>query len=253
MHENKQEKQIVLVVEGDTSQQFFACVFLQRLNYHAFPVKTAEEALRIMELTVPLLVMTELVLPLMSGIDLLRTIKQDPRISKVPVLIYTSDSSPSSRQACEQAGCAGYLTRPADHNQVYAAVQRATENTPRHFVRLATQLDVIVESGAAAGGGEKKEKVTAISEDGMYVSMPNPLPIGSMATFTLFLDRALAWGIRVEGTVRCSDVSNDPAKLTGIGVKFTQIRPEDKASIRTFIEKKLMEGIEVVGKVSPGR
>ncbi len=242
------EKKIVLVVDGDCSKQFFTCVLLQRLKYHVFPVKTAEEAMIIMELTIPLLIMTEIALPQMSGIELLKDVKQNPRTNSVPVLIYTSLESPSYRQACEQAGCAAYLMQPADHNQLYEAVQMATEpasRTPRRFVRLTTSLDVIVEGGVLPTGGEKKEKVTAISEQGMYVSAQNPLPYGSTSSFTLYLDRSLAWGIRVEGKVIYSVPAGDPQKTVGMGVKFTQIRPEDRESIRLFIAKKLMDGIAV--------
>ena len=153
------EKKIVLVVDGDCAKQFYACVLLQRLKYHVFPVKTAEEALLILELTIPLLIVTEIALPQMSGIELLKNVKQNPRTRGVPVLIYTSLKAPSYRQSCEQAGCAAYLVQPADHNQLYEAVQRSTEptsHTPRRFVRLTTSLDVIVEGASSPEGGEKK-------------------------------------------------------------------------------------------------
>jgi two-component system cell cycle response regulator DivK len=242
------EKKIVLVVDGDCAKQFFTCILLQRLKYHVFPVKTAEEAMIIMELTLPLLIMTEIALPHKSGIELLKNVKRNPRTNGVPVLIYTSENSPADRQECEQAGCAAYLVQPVDHNRLYEAVQMATEpstRTPRRFVRLATSLDVIVESGPLTTGGEIKEKVTAISEHGMFVSAQNPLPYGSTSLFTLYLDRSLAWGIRVEGKVIYSVRVGDPQKTAGMGVKFTQIRPEDRESIRLFIAKKLMEGIAV--------
>ena len=239
------EKRIVLVVDGDCMHQFLTSVFLQRLNYHAFPVKTAEEALMIMELTEPLLVMTEITLPKMNGIDLLKSIKRNPRTEKVPVLIYTALQAPFYQEACETAGCAGYVTQPADNNRIYEAIQRATEATPRSFVRLATSLDVIVEGAAQREGGEKREQVTAISEFGMFVSTTTPLARWTIVPFTLFLDRSLAWGIRVEGTVLYSHASAGIGETPGMGVKFTQIRLEDRESIRVFIAKKLMQGIAI--------
>jgi CheY-like chemotaxis protein/Tfp pilus assembly protein PilZ len=244
--ETEPGKRIILVVDGDCAKQFFTCILLQRLQYHAFPVKTAEEALMIMELTTPLLVVTEIALPQMSGIEFLKKIKLNPRTSGVPVLICTSLKSPSYRQACEQAGCDVYLVQPIDHNRLYEAIQMATEpasRTPRRFVRLTTSLDVIVEGNVLTTGGEKREKVTAISEHGMYVSAQNPLPYGATSLFTLYLDRSLAWGIRVEGKVIYSVPAGEPQKTAGMGVKFTQIRPEDRESIRLFISKKLLDGI----------
>lgn len=241
-------QKIIIVVDSDCAKQFFTCILLQRLKYHVFPVKTAEEALMIIKLTIPLLIITEITLPQMNGIELLQSIRQNPRTKGVPVLIYTSLNSSLYRQSCEQAGCAAYITQPADHNQLYEAVQRVTEpksRTPRRFVRLTTSLDVIVEGVVLPDGGEKKEKVTAISEHGMFVMAQNPLPYGSTSSLTLYLDRSLAWGIRLEGKVIYSVPAGDPDKTVGMGVKFTQIRPEDRESIRLFITKKLMEGIAV--------
>jgi CheY-like chemotaxis protein len=238
------ERQIVLVVDGDSTRRFLTSILLQRLDYLVFPVKTAEEALMIMEICNPLLIMTELALPQMSGLEFLRTVKRNPLTGAVPVVVYTALTDPSYRRACEEAGCAGYLTQPADHNKLYEAVQKATER-PRRVVRLATSLDVIVEGAAMREGGRKKELVSAISEHGMYIATENPLARGAVAPFTLFLDRSLAWGIRVECTVLYSYSHEEKGQPAGMGVKFTQIRPEDREAIRVFIGRKLLEGIAV--------
>ena len=247
---SEREKKIVLVVDGDLARQFFTTVLLQRLKYHVFPVKTAEEAIMVLEFTMPLLIITEITLPQMNGIELLKNVKQDARFKDVPTIVYTAVKDPSMRAACVQAGCAVYLTQPADHNQMYEAVQKATEAAPRQFVRLATSLDVIVEGGPSSTG-ETKEQVTAISEHGVYISTPAPLPFGTTTTFTLFLDRARAWGIRVVGKVLYSHRAGDPGKHPGMGVKFEQIRPEDSEAIRIFIRTQLVEGIARAIKTSP--
>jgi two-component system cell cycle response regulator DivK len=245
MTESGSEKGIVLVVDGDFERRFLTAVSLQRLDYHVFPVKSAEEALMALELTSPIIVITDITLPQMSGTELLRSIKARPDLKDVPVLIYTALKDPSYRKACEEAGCAGYLLQPADHNQLYEAIQRATEDLPRHVVRLATSLDVIVEGEALREGAGKKERVTAISEHGMYVATPEPLARGAVALFTLFLDRSTAWGIRVEGTVLYANADGGQDNPAGMGVKFTEIRPEDRAAVRNFIGKKILAGIAV--------
>lgn len=247
----EREKQIILVVDGDGTRQFFTTIFLQRFNYHVFPVKTAEAALMITELTVPLLVITDITLPQMNGVDLLKTLKRNPRTRDVPLLIYTGLKSPAYREECKQAGCAGYLTEPADHNQLYEAVQKATETTPRHYVRLDTSLDVIVETSPIDGSGERREKVTALSEHGMFVSSQQPLPYGSISPFTLLLDRAAAaWKIKVEGKILYSYTITGSGKLPGMGVKFTEIRADDREAIRNFIREQLMAGLATPIKTS---
>jgi CheY-like chemotaxis protein/Tfp pilus assembly protein PilZ len=234
----KRQKQVLLLVDADIQNRFYTDLVLQRLGYQVFSVKTGEEALVVMEMTAPLAVLTDVTLPQMSGIELLKQIKQGERSRDIPVIFCTAMRDPSLRAECSAAGAAGFLVQPADHNQLYEAVQHATEGTPRRFIRLATMLDVIVEDGSM-----RKEKVTAISEHGMYVNTDQPLPRGTTVPFVLFLDRSLAWGIRVEGTVlysRSSGAENTPA---GMGVKFTQIRPDDRDQIGNFIQRTLMQGL----------
>jgi two-component system alkaline phosphatase synthesis response regulator PhoP len=234
-------KKVILIVDGDAMSQFYTSVILQRFDYHVFPVRTAEEALMIMEVTMPLLIITEITLPKMSGVDLLTRLKKDPRTRDVPVLIYAAQKTQGQRDACIQAGCAGYLAHPADHNQLYEAVQKATETTPRHFVRLATWLDVIV---STPGVGDQSAFITAISEHGMFVGTPSPLPHGAAAMFTMQLPKLPNGGIQLQGKVLYSQ-SGGPGKKPGMGVKFLQVKPEVSALIRTFIEIKLHEGLAV--------
>lgn len=234
-----QDKKIVLVVDGDSTARFFTSVYLLRLDYHVFSVATAEEALRIMELVLPLIVITEIALPQMDGIALLKALKEDRGRQRVPVLVYTSIKDPAAKRACEQAGCDGFLTQGPDHNVLYEAVQRATENKPRHFIRLATWLDAVV---SLPGGGDQTALVTAISEQGMFVSMANPLPHGAQAFFTVHLPKVAPGGIRIPGQVLYSHAGG-AGRTQGVGVKFLSLPPQDAMRIKTFIQEKLTTGL----------
>lgn len=242
--QNEDRKKIVLIVDADVVNQFYTSALLQRLNYQVFPVKTAEDALLIMELTVPFLIITEVTLPKMSGIDLLKHIKQDSRTRDVPVLIYTAVKASSSRDACLQAKCSGYLIHPADENQLFDAVQKATEITPRRYVRLATSLDVIYTTPT---GKMQGAMVTAISEHGMFISTLNPLPKGTMAQFTVYLSKLSGSVVNVQGQVIYS-LAGESAKSPGMGVKFQQVGPDVSESLRAFVKDILAQGIMPPGK-----
>jgi len=245
-HDQGHQKAFVLVVDADSVQQLKTSLFLQRLDYHAFSVKTAEDALTILGYTLPQLVITDVTLPQMSGFDLLTKIKENKRTREIPVLMYTALQDPAYRQVSMQAGCAGYLVRPIEPNQLYAEIQKATESFPRQFVRLNTLLEVIVGAEGIPGFAVRKEKVTALSENGMYVSTPVPLPFGTVFPFTLFLKAEQDKGVNVEGKVLYShDGKTGDVKQSGMGVKFTLIRPEDSGLIKTYIKEKLTEGIAV--------
>lgn len=94
---NDMEQQVVLVVDGTTERRFCTCLYLQRAGYRVFPVGRGEDAMHVMKLTKPLIVITEIVLPVMNGIDLLRRMKEESWTRHVPVLVYTTIGDPAYR------------------------------------------------------------------------------------------------------------------------------------------------------------
>lgn len=244
MFEDVSIKQIVLVVDGRPMRHFYTSVFLQRLKYHVIMAKTAEDGFLFMELTVPLVVIVNIDLPDLNGLELLKRMKKSRRTRDVPVIIYTSNKDSVIQRECEQAGCASYLRHPASLDELYQAVQKATEKRPRRFVRLDTVLDVTMADGNSLFSPESKAYIAAISEIGMFVSTDKSLPYGSTRTFTFFLPNAPGWVMRVDGQVVHNHTSKDAHKQPGIGIKFVRIGDQEKEFIREFIRQKMMEGLE---------
>ena len=238
---NERKKRLLLVVDGDTSQLYYTGILLQRLEYTVYPIKTAEEALEIMGITMPSLVLTEAKLPHMSGQDFLRAIKQNPRLRSIPVIMYSGATTPACIKDCEADGCAAYLAKPLDADALYAAIQKATETTPRNYVRVKTSLRVIVGADKAAAEARGNEFITALSENGMYVSTTTPLPAGTRIPMIIFLqDRPVS----VECLVLYSFTNNTgPLRMPGMGIKFVHIDPSDKELIRSFIGKGITNNI----------
>jgi CheY-like chemotaxis protein/Tfp pilus assembly protein PilZ len=238
------KKPLVLVVDGDLARMFITGIVLQRLDYHVATVNSAEDALMIMNLAQPQVILTEVALPSLSGIDLLKRIKARSGTNAIPVIVYTHLDDPACRQACFQAGCAGYLTDPVDPEQLYVAVQAATEQTPRHFVRLKTSLQVVVGKAGIPGFTVRTCQVSALSENGMFVSMDRPLPYGTVLPFTLHLHETGSDTIAVEGRVLYSHQGGkDQSRQPGIGVKFTLISEQDRTRLRSFLREQLMSGV----------
>jgi len=242
----ERKKLLVLLVNNNMVSQFTTSVILQRLNYLVFTVKTAEEALIAISIASPQIVLTDVTLPEMNGIALLQRLKREKGTKDIPVIIYTKQLDPATRQSCLQAGCSGYLVYPANPNQLYETIQQVTEATPRHFVRLNTSLEIIVGKEGIPGHRVRKERITALSVNGMYVNTENPLPYGTILPFTIFLQNTPEGSICIEGKVLYShDGKGSWVTQPGMGVSFTSVRPEDRILIENFIQEKLMEGIAV--------
>jgi CheY-like chemotaxis protein len=236
----ERKERLLLVVDGEASQLYYTGMLLQRLAYAIYTAKTAEEALEIMAITLPSLVLAEVSLPQMDGIEFLKQIKNNPRTKDIPVVVYTSKQEPAVRDACFAAGCSAYLVKPIDPETLYASIQKITEPTPRNFVRLAIRLKVII-GDEATGGAPTEEYITALSENGMYVSTSRPQKAGTWLPIILMLKDAR---IRIVGNVLYSfEAGQGPLRTPGMGVKFERILPDDLKLIHQFINEQLTHDI----------
>lgn len=234
------KNRILFVVDGDAAYLYFTGMMLQRLDYNVYTAKSAEETLEVIPFAQPLLILTELTLPNMSGLELLRKVKSNPKTKDLPVIIYTSSPDPAVKYRCQEAGCAAFLKKPFDPDELYAAVQSATEDTPRSYARVRTCLSVIL--GDERDGTRLADScITALSENGMYVTTPAPLPAGTQMPLTIFLGDAK---ITVVGIVLYSFRSGEgPLGTSGMGIKFLHVKPEHRAALSAFVKKELTHDI----------
>jgi CheY-like chemotaxis protein len=234
-------KQFALLVDGFVKDLFSTGIILQRLDYDVYIVNSAEDALRIMEAASPALVITELTLPRMSGLELLVRIKQDPKTREIPVIIHTANRDPKQESHCLAAKCAAFLKKPAEPDALYASIQHATEITPRQYIRLRTLLPANVGGRAAAGDDSGTEYVSELSEKGIFVHTLSPRPINTVVPVTMMIH---SMPVRLKATVLYSiAMSPGLTKEPGMGMKFFEISPTDLELIRNFIKGQIMKDI----------
>lgn len=237
----ERQKRLLVVVDGQAVHLFYTSILLQRLGYHIHALKTAEDALEIMNAADPALVLTEISLSGLNGVELLKKIKHDPQTYKVPVIILTSSRDQAIKSVCLQEGCAAYLQKPVDPDVLYAAIQKETETVPRKFIRLQTRLNVKVGDEEITANSVIDDYITALSEQGMFISTLKPKPVGIQIPITIFFEESR---IKVEGMVIYSFKREDgPLKTPGMGIKIVRIDPDDQRMIRTIITKEITKGL----------
>ena len=230
------KKRYLVVVDGNPSELFSTGMILQRLDYTIFTASTAEDGLRFMEIARPSAIITELLLPKMSGMDLLNRVKQDAQTRNIPVIVHTHMKDPKVEELCMVAGCASFLRKPVDPNTLYRSVQYAIETTPRHYIRFKTCLPVLIDDGAK-GSSASTECVTALSENGIYIRTNQSRPVNSMLPITILVP-----GRRVKAramVLYCVSGVGGPLKEPGMGMKFVEISGEDREFIRKVIKDEI--------------
>jgi len=232
------DRRSLLVVDSSASHIFFMGTMLRKLDYNVRSAMNVDDALRAMTDALPSLVLMDTALPAKSGIVMLTEMRQSPQLRTVPVIVHSSESDSSVREACLSAGATDFYKKPTDFNVLYSAIQAATESVPRTSIRIDTQLKAEIKSMA---GATRKEQVTALSEGGCYVCSNVPEPVHTVLTLALFIkNRELYVSAAVQYS---STMIGGQHKTPGMGMKFINIRPEDRIFVREYIKDQIARDI----------
>ena len=113
----------ILVVDDNESHRSLAKMTLERWNFNVRLAKDGEEALGILEDLDPDLVLLDMVMPKMDGLEVLKTLRARPRNVHLPVMLVTSSNDEATAHACFDAGATDFITKPYTLPQLIARVR----------------------------------------------------------------------------------------------------------------------------------
>jgi CheY-like chemotaxis protein len=70
------------------------------------------------------IVLLDIRMPKVDGIEVLRRVKADPELRMFPVIMLTTTDDVREVQRCHQIGCSGYIQKPVDYNKFAEAIRR---------------------------------------------------------------------------------------------------------------------------------
>ena len=103
----------VLIVDDNADQARPLALILRHSGYDAQFVESGEAALRRLREQVPGLMIVDLMMPGMTGIDVLREVRTDPRTRTVPVVIYSACSDEKEMARARHEGANDYWVKVA--------------------------------------------------------------------------------------------------------------------------------------------
>jgi twitching motility two-component system response regulator PilH len=113
----------ILIVEDTPSEMELISHYLRESGYSVIGATSAKAALNQAIAQQPDLIITDVVMPGMSGYELCRSLKKHPATEKVPVIICTSKGQDIDRLWGMKQGADAYLTKPFSREQLLQAVQ----------------------------------------------------------------------------------------------------------------------------------
>jgi two-component system, chemotaxis family, chemotaxis protein CheY len=97
---------------------------LEGAGYRVRQAEDGEAALAKLAGTRPDMVITDLNMPRLDGIGLIRRLRADPKLAGVPIVMLSTESEEGKKQAGKAAGATGWIVKPFDQARLVAVVKK---------------------------------------------------------------------------------------------------------------------------------
>ena len=122
---NKQTKPGILVVDDSETNLVLLRAVLEDEGYEVITVFNSKEALKYLENNKPGLILLDLLMPEVGGIDLLKIIKKDSNNAAIPVIVVTAYANKENRYTAKELGAVDVIEKPIDLPDFIAKINRA--------------------------------------------------------------------------------------------------------------------------------
>lgn len=122
----------VLIIEDEEDAADMFAEMMRVSGYRVLKTSSSTPALTIMSAEKPDVVILDIMMPEISGLDILRQMRHDPVLANIPVVVVSAKSLPADIKIGMEAGASIYLTKPVGFIELKEAIERAIggQSTP---------------------------------------------------------------------------------------------------------------------------
>jgi DNA-binding response OmpR family regulator len=126
----------ILVCEDDPSVRLLLRLAIERRGHRVVEAGDGEAGILLARSVEPDLIVVDMRLPDRSGIDVVRTLRNEPALAATPILMATGSAQPSDRLAAEDAGVDAFVYKPFDISGLVHEIERMLEKSASHSSAL---------------------------------------------------------------------------------------------------------------------
>jgi DNA-binding response OmpR family regulator len=231
----------ILVVEDESSIASFVSLYLKNAGYGVRTAATGSEALSQVAAQLPGLIVLDLMLPDIDGIEVCKRIRQT---SDVPILMLTARDEDVDKIIGLEVGADDYLTKPFNPRELVARVKsilrRTTPERREHETEQITHGDLLVDAGRReAHVGDEEIQLAPKEFDLLWELLDHR---GLVLTRDQLLERV--WGYTFAGDTRTVDVhvrqlrrklgdASPIVTVWGVGYKVSPAKDARKETTKT--------------------
>lgn len=115
----------VLIVEDEEDAAELFAEMMRVSGFRVLKTSNSAPAIGMMSSETPDVIILDIMMPEISGLDILRQMRRDPQLAGIPVVVVSARSMPADIKDGMEAGASTYLTKPVGFLELREAVERA--------------------------------------------------------------------------------------------------------------------------------
>lgn len=113
----------ILVVDDTEANRQILSLRLTREGFQVVTASNGAEAVNAAASNSPALILMDIDMPVMNGLEATRALKSNPATAHIPVISLTANNDPEIREQCLAAGCSDYEPKPLDFPRLLGKVK----------------------------------------------------------------------------------------------------------------------------------
>ena len=115
----------VLIIEDEEDAADMFAEMMRVSGYRVLKTSSSTPALSMMAAEKPDVIILDIMMPEISGLDVLRQMRKNPELANIPVVVVSAKSMPADIKLGMEAGASIYLTKPVGFVELKEAIERA--------------------------------------------------------------------------------------------------------------------------------
>ena len=123
----------ILIVEDEPRNLKLLRDLLQRFGYEILEATDGEQGMKSAGEKMPDLILMDIMMPIMDGLEATRIIKADIKTKHIPIIALTSYAMKGDREKTIEAGCDAYIAKPIDIQEVLKTIENFLTMQEKEF------------------------------------------------------------------------------------------------------------------------
>jgi CheY-like chemotaxis protein len=121
---NVKDRPLILIIEDTREATVMMSDYLENAGYHVLAARDGTSGLEQARRTHPSLILMDIQMPNMDGLEVTRRLRSDPEFRTVPIIALTALAMPGDRERCLAAGATDYITKPVSLKKLAESIEK---------------------------------------------------------------------------------------------------------------------------------